>query len=302
MRAPIRVAPLLAPFLLAALIGASAAPAASAASAPPVSSPAPAPSVASIPAAVQPLVAKIAQQTVNSERYSTTERAFGTVTIKRGGKSRKVVKRETKVSVGEASLAPLLGKVFARGSSGALSQIGIGTTSYVYAPYAYEPTHHGKTKRDSRPWLRFDDVSAATLFPYHGQGEPGIEVNAGGTGSYAELINLLATADGAVRIVGPATVDGQQTTELAATVEPFALLVGPSNPTVKDTTQLEVFVTEAGLPLRVVRSQQFGAISTTDTTDVLATNVAVSVKAPPKRKTLGQAGIEKLMAPERRGK
>jgi hypothetical protein len=63
-----------------------------------------------------------------------------------------------------------------------------------------------------------------------------------------------------------------------------------------------VCVTEAGLPLRVVRSQQFGAISTTETTDILATNVTVSVKAPPKQKTLGRAGLEKLLAPRRRGK
>jgi hypothetical protein len=256
------------------------------------------PTVASIPAAVQPLVAKIAQQTVNSERYSTTDHTAGTLTVTHHGKRVKLVKNETKVTVGEASLAPLLGKVFAKGSSGALSQIGIGTTSYAYAPNAYEPTQDGKKKRDSRPWLRLEDVSAATLFPYHGQNNASIEVDAGGSGSYAELINLLATADGAVRIVGPATVDGQQTTELAATVEPLALLVGPSNATVKDTTALELFVTESGLPLRVVRSERFGGISITQTTDILATNVTVSVKAPPKNKTLGRAGLEKLLAPK----
>jgi hypothetical protein len=294
MKASNRVAPLLgAPLLIGALLGASAAPATAVNSAP-----APAPSVASIPAAVQPLVAKIAQQTVNSERYSTTDHTAGTLTVTHHGKRVKLVKNETKMSVGEASLAPLLGKVFAKGSSGALSQIAIGTTSYAYAPYAYERTHNGKRKRSSRPWLRLEDVSAATLFPYHGQNNASIELNAGGSGSYAELINLLATADGAVRIVGPATVDGQQTTELAATVEPLALLVGPSNATVKDTTQLELFVTDAGLPLRVVRSEQFGGISITQTTDILATDVTVSVKAPPKRKTLGRAGLEKLLAPK----
>jgi hypothetical protein len=298
MKACNRVAPLLGvPLLVGALLGVSAAPATAATPPPP---PAPEPTVASIPAAVQPLVAKIAQQTVNSERYSTTDHTAGTLTVTHHGKRVKLVKNETKVSVGEASLAPLLGKVFAKGSSGALSQIGIGTTSYAYAPYAYEPTQNGKKQRDSRPWLRLEDVSAATLFPYHGQNNASIEVNAGGGGSYAELIDLLATADGAVRIVGPATVDGQLTTELAATVEPLALLVGPSNATVKDTTGLEVFVTESGLPLRVVRSEQFGGISITQTTDILATNVTVGVKAPPKHKTLGRAGLEKLLAPKGR--
>jgi hypothetical protein len=291
-----RLAPLLgAPLMSAVLLGAAVAPASGAPATPPAT---PTPTVASIPAAVQPLVAKIAQQKVNSERYSTTDQTVGTVSVKRGGKSRKLVKHETKVSVGEASLAPLLGKVFVKGSSGALSHIGIGTTSYIYGPYAYEPTHDGKQKRDARPWMLLENVNAGTLFPYHGQGNPSVEVNAGGTGTYAELIDLLATANGAVRIVGPATVDGQQTTELSATVEPLALVAGPSSPGVSDTTQLEVLVTEAGLPLRVVRSEQFGGISVTQTTDVLATEVAVSVKAPPKSKILSRAGLEKLLAPK----
>jgi hypothetical protein len=237
-------------------------------------------------------------QTVSSERYSTTDHTEGTITVKRRGKRVKLVKHETEVSFGEASLAPLLGKVFAKGSSGALSQIGIGTTSYAYAPYAYEPTQHGKRTRDSRPWLRLEDVSAATMFPYHGQSNASIEVNAGGTGSYAELINLLATANGAVRIVGPATIDGQQTTELSATVEPLSLIIGASSPGVTDASQLEVFVTEAGLPLRVVKSERFSGISVTQTTDVLATGVTVSVTPPPKGKTLGRAGLEKLLAPK----
>jgi hypothetical protein len=296
MKATSRLAPLLgAPLITVALLGAASVPALGA---PAVSPAAPTPTVASIPADVQPLVAKIAQQTVNSERYSTTDHTEGTVTVKRHGKPHKLVKHETKVSFGEASLAPLLGKVFAKGSSGALSQIGVGTTSYAYLPYAYEPTHDGKRKRDSHPWMLLDGVNAGTLFPYHGQGNPSFEVNAGGTGTYAELINLLATANGAVRIVGPASVDGQQTTELNATVEPLALVVGPTSPGVSDKTQLEAFVTEAGLPVRVVRSEKFGDISVTQTTDVLATGVTVSVAAPPKGKILGRDELEKLLAPK----
>lgn len=287
MRAPSRLAPLLgAPCLLAAAIGVSAASA---------SPPAAAPSVVSIPAVVQPLVAKIAQQTVNSERYSTTEHVVGTVTVKRGGKKRKLVKHETKTSVGEASLAPLLGKVFRKGSSGALRQIGIGTTTYSFAPSL-------AGKKAGRPWLRLDGVSAGTLFPYHGQGQPEIEVDAGGSGTYAELIDLLATANGAVRIVGPATVDGQQTTELTASVRPLALIKGASNGGPELSVALKLFVTEAGLPLRVTRSEQLGGISITQTTDILAINVAVAVKAPPKRRTIGGAALEKLVASKGGGK
>lgn len=291
MRAANRVAPLLgAPLLSAALLGTIAVPTDAASSAP-----TPTPSVASIPAAVQPLVVKIEAQQVNSERYSTTERAAGTVTLRRRGKTRKVYERQTKTAVGEASLAPLLGKVFAKGSSGALSEIGIGSTLYAYAP-----SFAGK--RSGRPWLRTDGVSAAALFPYHGQSNPQFEVNAGGSGPYAELIDLLATANGAVSVVGPATVDGQATTELTASVRPLALIKGAANGTDEQTAQLDVFVTEAGLPLRVTRSQQLGAISTTQTIDVLATNVAVSVKPPPKRETIGGAALEKLFAPNGGGK
>ena len=127
-------------------------------------------------------------------------------------------------------------------------------------------------------------------------------MNAGGTGAYAELIDLLATANGAVRIVGPATVDGQATTELTASVKPLALIQGAANGTEEQTAQLDVFVTDAGLPLRVSRSERFGPISSTQTIDVLATDVTVTVKPPPKRKTIGGKALEKLFAPTGGGK
>lgn len=288
MRAANRLAPLVgAPLLSAALLGASATP--SSAAPAPVALSAPAPSIASIPAGVQPFVAKIARQPVNSERYSTTATVAGTVTVERKGKRQQLPKHETKTSVGEASLAPLLGKLHVEGDPGEFSQIGIGSTIYTFAPkFAGKAT--------GRPWMRSDDASAASLFPYHGQDNPAIEVNAGGTGPYAELINLLASAGGSVSVVGPATVNGQATTELTASIHPFALIqgVGASSSPPEPPVKLEVFLTDAGLPVRVIRSQQFGGISTTETTDVLATGVPVAVKAPPAGKTLSPAGVEKL--------
>jgi hypothetical protein len=47
-----------------------------------------------------------------------------------------------------------------------------------------------------------------------------------------------------------------------------------------------------------VQSERLGGISIVQRTDILATNVTVAVKAPPKRKTLGKAGLEKLLAPK----
>jgi hypothetical protein len=267
-----------APLLLAALLGASASSADAAPSVAPT--PTPTPSVASIPAAVQPLVAKIAAQQVNSERYSVTTHASGAETIKlRGDKRRKVRLSKTVSATGEASLKPLVAKLYRHGDSGQLSSIAIGSKVYVYAP---SPKH----KR--RPWLALglSGLSAASLFPYHGLDDPAIEVDAGGTGTYAELIDLLATANGAVTVAGTAIVDGQQTTELKATVRPLALIQGSKTETGELTEQLEAFVTEAGLPVRVAKSERFNSLSVTETTEILAVNVPVTAKAPPKSKTI----------------
>ena len=269
-----------APLLAAGLLGAIAVPAESATKAPP----APAPTVASIPLAVQPLVAQVEQQTVNSERYSETTQAGGTITVKsKSGKRRRVTRHISREMFGEASLRPLVGKTFRKGASGALKSIGIGSTTYEYSPTL--------TRKDGgRPWVRFKDLSAAALFPFHGGGASRFEVNAGGTGSYAELIDLLATANGNVAIVGPATVDGQHTTELTAATTPLALVKGLSLKDIQELPEtLEVFVTESGLPVRVTRIAQLGPIAITDTTDIIAVNAPVTAKAPPARKTIGEA-------------
>jgi hypothetical protein len=280
MRATNRLAPLLGvPLLTAALLGAIALPGDAATT---VTSP---PTVASIPAAVQPLIAKIEALAVNSERYTVTTHASGTETVKlRNGKRRKVKKSMSISATGEASLAPLVAKLYKKGGSGQLSSVAVGSKVYVYSP---------SRKHKGRPWLLLAGVSAATLFPFHGQDNPAIEMNAGGTGTYAELVDLLATANGAVTVVGSAVVDGQQTTELKATVRPFALIQGASSKESGELTeQLEAFVTETGLPVRVVRSEHIEGVSLSETTDVLAVNVPVTVKPPPTDKTIGEARLK----------
>jgi hypothetical protein len=278
MRATSRVASLFgAPLLTAALFGAIAVPA--------VAKTSVTPTVASIPAAVQPLIAKIEALPVTSERYTVRTHASGTQTIKLPDGRRRRVSRSSSTSVtGEASLAPLAAKLYKKGSSGQLSSVAIGSKVYVYSP---------SRKHKGRPWLLLAGVSAATLFPFHGQDNPAIETNAGGTGTYAELVDLLATANGAVTVAGSAVVDGQQTTELKATVRPFALIQGASSKESGELTeQLEAFVTETGLPVRVVRSERIDGISLSETTDVLAVNVPVTVKPPPADKTIGEARLK----------
>jgi hypothetical protein len=278
MRATNRLAPLLGvPLLTAALFGAIAMPA--------VAKTSVTLTVASIPAAVQPLIAKIEALPVTSERYTVRTHASGTKTVKLPDGRRRRVSRSLSTSVtGEASLAPLAAKLYKKGSSGQLSSVAIGSKVYVYSP---------SRKHKGRPWLLLAGVSAATLFPFHGQDNPAIEMNAGGTGTYAELVDLLATANGAVTVVGSAVVDGQQTTELKATVRPFALIQGASSKESGELTeQLEAFVTETGLPVRVVRSEHIEGVSLSETTDVLAVNVPVTVKPPPADKTIGEARLK----------
>lgn len=273
--------------LAACALGGAVASAAIAATSPPPASP---PTVASIPATVQPLIAKIEASPVNSERYSETTQAGGTVTVKsKNGRRHRVARHFSREIFGEASLAPLVGKTFRKGASGPLKSIGIGSTIYMYSPSL---TH----KDGGRPWVRLQHVSAAGLFPFHGGGSSRIEVKAGGTGSYAELIDLLATANGNVSVVGPATVDGQQTTELTAAVTPLALIKGVPLKDIEEFPEtLEVFVTDSGLPVRVTSIAQLGPITITDTTDVTAVNEPVTAKAPPKSKTIGEAKFFKLL-------
>jgi hypothetical protein len=264
-----RLAPLLgAPLMTAALLGAVPAGATTA----------PAPNVANIPATAQPLVAKIAHAAVTSERYSVT--LTGAVPSKQGGHS----KTAKKVTIGEASLSPLRAKLYRKGGSGPLAEVGIGSTVYI--------NDASLTGHRSKPWVKAPGTSAATLFPFHGGSSS--EVDAGGSGPYAELLNLLATASD-VQVVGPATVAGQQTTEITATVQPLALVKGgPTGLNEAETaTRIEVFVSEAGVPLRVARTYGPDKNAPVETVEVLALNVHVSVKAPPKRKTISKRAAEK---------
>ena len=59
-------------------------------------------------------------------------------------------------------------------------------------------------------------------------------------------------------------------------------------------TKLEVFITESGLPVRVVGSLTTSDLTSAQTTEILAVNVPVDIKRPPARKTIGQAQLNRL--------
>jgi len=95
-------------------------------------------------------------------------------------------------------------------------------------------------------------------------------------------------------------VDGQQVTEFTATVEPFRLIKGLSETALEfirkqlPLEKLEVFITESGLPVRVVTSTSIAASPVSQTTEILAINIPVKVKRPPARRTISTARLLKL--------
>jgi hypothetical protein len=258
----------------------------------PATSAPPSPNVASLPAAVQPFVKKIEQVAVNSERYSLTLGLSGPVTsYTRGHRKHTKHASASLRAVGEASLSPLVGKLYERGGSGQLASVGVGPTVFDYSRVL------ARTHKD-RPWVRADKVSAAVLFPFHGGVLPSsLQLSAGGSGSYAELVDLLATGGAEVRVAGTATIEGQPTTELTAQVRPGELLRGGSQGEKQEISEtLEVFVSESGLPLRVSRVERTGSLTLTETIDILALDVPVSVAAPPAAWTIGAARARKRLA------
>jgi hypothetical protein len=251
---------------------------------------------AMLPPELQVLEQKMGQLQINSEHYVQTLSTVIRVTIgAKHGRPRAHTKRSSSKFSGEVSLSAAEGEL--TGADGQPKDIVIGSTAYLRI--AAIARHDG-----GRPWVRMKDGNAALLFPDRGGSFPSLEVNAGGTGSYAQLIDLLATAVGPVDDIGPATVSGQQTTEFAATVEPLKLIkaLSPKESAFLDAHQLrqklDLFITQSGLPVRVVTSEEEhhrgNYSSSLVTTEITAVEVPVVVNAPPAKETISQAQFEKL--------
>jgi hypothetical protein len=179
---------------------------------------------------------------------------------------------------GEVSLVPQMSETFVGARHKAIDIV-IGSTVY------------SRESKGPRPWVRRHNPALAkslASYPFHE--DPPTGASLGGTGSYAGLLNLLATAVGQISAGRPAVIEGQRTAVFSATVEPLRLLKGVRGITREDERNfrrhpliehLEVFLSEAGLPIKVVQVFRSFDIHETTTTQVLAVNVPIEVKAPP---------------------
>jgi hypothetical protein len=264
----------------------------------PVAPASPPPAPASLPPALRALEQKMEQLQIDSERYSQTIRGGAIVEVElKGRHGRRVERRRWSLGIGElgeVSIFPAEGQIFTGADRSRPNLIVIGSTLYVYSPGIARPD-------GGRPWVRSTSpelAGAGTFFPDHGRSD---EVNLGGAGPYAGLINLLATAVSPVAVAGQAIVDGQQTSEFTAVVEPLSLIKGLSPKTLRilhrqrRSEKLEVFIAESGLPLRVISSTSTSSSVVSETTDILAVNIPVKVKQPPARRTIGEAELIELL-------
>jgi len=237
---------------------------------------------AAIPATLQPLLAKMRQLQVNSERFSEVSRGYLTVANEANGR---IVGRVKHISLDlqlmeEASLTPYRSETFI-GPRRTPRRIVIGSTVY------------SRERGKRRPWVRRHEPELAQpLDPYPFHGDPQ-EVALGGTGGYAGLLNLLATAVGQIGSGKASVIRGQPTEPFSATVEPLRLVAGVTEEDESNLRQhpvlerLEVWLTAEGLPIKVVQTIHSADVHETTTTEILAVNTPIDIKAPPARETKG---------------
>jgi hypothetical protein len=255
-----------------------------------------------LPPQLQALELKMEQLQLNSERFSRVTQGRITVTNEVNGKpvgrSEHILLDGTEL--GEASLSPAAGEAFLDGKHRP-SLIAIGPSLYKY-----EASRKGARRHP--PWVRSSNPTAspaAYILPFQG-GSP-LEVHAGGTGSFAGLINLLTTSVGPVTLGGAAVVQGQPTTEFTAAVEPRLLIKGLTREEFANFEKeapiesLQLFLTESGLPVRVVSTIRTKGLESVNTTEILALNVPVTVKRPPTRETIARTRLRDRRVKEGNG-
>jgi hypothetical protein len=244
-------------------------------------------SAETLPVPVQALEQKMAQINLLSVRFSVlvtgTDEGAGQPQV---GAHRGAPRTDVEKQVDEVDVAAARAETFTD-SLRRPSTIAIGSTFYVYL----------RRPRGRPRWVRSvdpEDARSAVRPPFEAQ--PG-EANSGGAGSFGQLINLLNTASGPVGVSAPVFLDGQRTTEITATIhllggpleaqapvssgEPSGGLFGPQ--------RLEMFVTEAGLPVRVSVDAPLLGDRISIVTDVEAVDIPLRIERPPAREIVSAA-------------
>jgi hypothetical protein len=251
------------------------------------------------PAGLVALEARMEQLPVQSEAYTQRIDTAFTIAVRLNGLSGSMPQTrttyESQLQEGLASITPL--KALVRGvTPKGVASVQIGSDVYLRLPKL--------AQRDrGRPWVRFTapESSAFQFFPYHATTGELIHV---GSGPWANLINLLATATAPATLGETVVMDGQNASEFTVPVDPEKLYADPLKELAtalgaKEPETLQLFIAESGLPLKVVRTSegrtsQFSQI-TTETTEITAVNTPFTVTAPPARQTIGERRFQKLL-------
>ena len=171
--------------------------------------------------------------------------------------------------------------------------------------YLYEPSI---AKRDGgRPWVNLGRRGLGALL---GGGATTPAPGSAGSGSFKKLAGLLRHATSAQEL-GPGMVDGQAITGFRMTLDESALEegrpAGPAKP--RPITEriglaaaaqpsrgitLETMIAPSGLPVETRIEIASEGISFGLLDDVYAINFPLSLRAPPKRQTIGLAALRRL--------
>lgn len=256
---------------------------------------APAAAEGSTPPQLAALEQNMSALKVNSEVWTELQSTTTTTDPRHGGHLR--VEHAGQHESALVSVHPMRGRIR---SGGQVKMLLAGGEAYSYSP-ELDSLDHG------RPWVRLEAgaSSLSPFFPWHG-GAAG-ETRLAGSGPYAGLLNLLATVSGPVSELAGQTIHGQRTWGFAMTVQP-AILFTPRGERPSSATEallppalLEVFIDEAGVPLRTVEhehsdsglfslpSEPVVSSSGATTIEVDALERPFVVHAPPRRRTIGFA-------------
>lgn len=176
----------------------------------------------------------------------------------------------------------------------------IGETTYLY-----DPAIAGRD--GGRPWINLGRGGLGSLL---GVGESAPLPAGGGNDTFKKVAGLLRHAV-SVRELGPGTVDGQAITGFRMTLDESAFeeagSTGPSKPKSiteriglaaaaqpRPTVTLEMMIAPSGLPVQTRIEISGEGVSFGLLEDIYAIDFPLSVRAPPRRETIGLAALRRL--------